>query len=304
MNYQHIRAFYAVAKEGTVSQAARRLGVSQPTLSQQIKALEERYQTHLFERSRRRLMLTETGKHLFSLSQRLMATAQEIDEAFEQAVSLETGSLRIAADGPAHAASLLAEFRTRYPHPSVAIQIGNARDVLEQVLAAQVDVAVVVDPPAIPGLHYLPLAPDPLEFVLPRGHRLAGLKQIPFPEVANETLIIRENRSRTRALLLAALESEGVEPRDMVEVSTREAIREVVARNVGISFFARSECAPDERLVSRPIAPIAAPIVMTTFVVCHEDRKRLGILRAFLELSADYARRWAASQPPQVTLRR
>src|ERR1700743_2915699 len=80
VNHQHLRAFHAVATDGSVSRAARRLNVAQPTLSQQLKALEERHQTPLFEGRKLPLSLTATGRQLFALTQKLFATSGDIDE--------------------------------------------------------------------------------------------------------------------------------------------------------------------------------------------------------------------------------
>src|ERR1700754_4713559 len=120
-NYQHLRAFHAIAVEGGVSRAARRLNVSQPTLSQQLKALEARHSVSLFEGRKSPLKLTTAGRDLFELTQRLFTTASDIEEMLGETASLAGGVLRLGSDSPYYAARVIDLFRCR--HPQAAIQV-------------------------------------------------------------------------------------------------------------------------------------------------------------------------------------
>src|ERR1700761_8641094 len=127
-NFQHLRAFHAIAIEGGVSRAARRLNVSQPTLSQQLKALEARHGVSLFEGRRSPLKLTPAGRELLALTHRLFTTAADID-----------GMLGLGSDSPYYAAKLLDLFRRRHPHAAVQVRMGNAREVMHWLSEAQID---------------------------------------------------------------------------------------------------------------------------------------------------------------------
>src|ERR1700744_643473 len=104
VNHQHLRAFHAVATDGSVSRAARRLNVAQPTLSQQLKALEERHQTPLFEGRKPPLRLTAAGRQLFTLTQKLFATSDDIDDLLGDGNDLTLGAVRMGSDCPIYAA--------------------------------------------------------------------------------------------------------------------------------------------------------------------------------------------------------
>src|SRR5215472_1852007 len=106
VNHQHLRAFHAIAVEGSVSRAARRLNVAQPTLSQQIKALESRHRAALFERRRPPLTLTPRGRELFTLTQRMFAASDEIDVFLGDGNGSALHAIRIGADSPIYAARL------------------------------------------------------------------------------------------------------------------------------------------------------------------------------------------------------
>ena len=129
VNLQHLRTFHAVAIEGSISRAARRLNVSQPTLSQQLKALEERHGVILFDGRKPPLRLSTLGRDLFAISQRLFAASTDVDELLGEARGLDASvTLRIASDSPPYAARLIAGFHRRHVDASISLRVGNARD--------------------------------------------------------------------------------------------------------------------------------------------------------------------------------
>ena len=198
-NYQHLRAFHAIALEGSVTQAARRLNVAQPTLSQQLKALEERHGVGLFESRRSPLKLTSAGRDLFALTERLFSAAADVDDMLGEAVSLNGGSLRIGGDCPPQVARVVARFRARNPGAHVQVRMGNARETIRGLSAAEIDVAIASDPPADGQFIYDPLYTDHLAVALPVDHPLAALETTPIQILAGVTLLIREPQSKTRA---------------------------------------------------------------------------------------------------------
>src|ERR1700759_4950409 len=103
VNHQHLRAFHAVATDGSVSRAARRLNVAQPTLSQQLKALEERHQMPLFEGRKPPLRLTAAGRQLFTLTQKLFATSDDIDDLLGDGNDPTLSAVRLGSDCPIYA---------------------------------------------------------------------------------------------------------------------------------------------------------------------------------------------------------
>ena len=222
-NYQHLRAFHAIAREGSVTRAARRLNVAQPTLSQQLKALEARHGVSLFESRRAPLRLSAAGRDLYELTERLFAAALDVDEMLGEAGAEACGSLRLGSDSPTYAARLIEAFRRRHPHTAVQVRMGNANDVMRWLAAAEVDAAVAADPPGDGMFIYEPLYVDHLSCALPTGHPLAGSASIPIATLAREVLLTREGKSKTRAFTERVFAEAGVgaahhdrasEPRD------------------------------------------------------------------------------------------
>ncbi|MDG2527942.1 LysR substrate-binding domain-containing protein [Caulobacter endophyticus] len=286
-NYQHLRAFHAIALEGSVTQAARRLNVAQPTLSQQLKALEERHGVGLFESRRSPLKLTSAGRDLFALTERLFSAAADVDDMLGEAVSLNGGSLRIGGDCPPQVARVVARFRARNPGAHVQVRMGNARETIRWLSAAEIDVAIASDPPADGQFIYDPLYTDHLAVALPVGHPLAALETTPIQSLAGETLLIREPQSKTRAFTEQALGAAEVEVCETLELQSRETIREAVALGLGVSVFFSSECPPDPRIAYRTLSGQVREQPLRGYLVCQQDRRRSALIRALRAIASE-----------------
>ncbi len=279
-SYQHLRAFHAIAIEGGVSRAARRLNVSQPTLSQQLKALEARYDVTLFESRKVPLKLTAAGSDLFELTKKFFATAADIEELLGGQSRLSGGMLRLGSDNPAYAAMVIDRFRREHPQTEVQVRMGNARDVIRWLGEAQIDAALASDPPGDATFSYQPLASDSLTCALPLRHPLADRETIPVAAIAGETLLMREPTSKTRAFTERAMADAEVQPSASIEMQSRETIREAIALGLGIGVFFSSECPPDSRIVYRPLDTGPREYQLRSYLVCQSERRRSALLRA------------------------
>ena len=159
--------------EGSFSRAARRLNVAQPTLSQQIKALEHRHQAVLFEGRRPPLRLTPTGRELLALTQRMFATSDEIDALLGDNVDSASHLIRLGADSPIYAVRLAQALDRSHPETAMEVRIDNARETLARLQDSKVDVAIVSDPSMDGQFFYAPLFADYLIVVVPVDHVLA-----------------------------------------------------------------------------------------------------------------------------------
>jgi aminoethylphosphonate catabolism LysR family transcriptional regulator len=279
-NYQHLRAFHAIAVDGGVSRAARRLNVSQPTLSQQLKALEARHGLTLFESRKVPLRLTAAGRDLFTLTQKLFATASDIDDMLGETAGVTGGIVRLGSDHPFYAAKIVELLRRHYPQIDIQVRMGNARDVMRWLGDAQIDAALASDPPGDGAFSYEPLASDSLSCALPVDHPLTALTAIPMDALAGETLLLREPTSKTRAFTERALADAGIVPRSIIELQSRETIREGIALKLGIAVFFSSECPPDARITYRPLDTQGRDYQLRNYLVCQTERRRSALMRA------------------------
>lgn len=283
-NFQHLRAFHAVACEGSIVRAARRLAVSQPTISEQLRTLEQRHQVPLFHGRKPPLVLTGAGKSLFALTQRLFSVSGEVDEFLSQCLAPGGLELRFASDSPTYAARFVAAYPARRPGAKVQVRIGNACEVVAWLKAGQVDAIIACDPPIDESLAYQAIYRDRLVLGLPRGHAFADSPTAPLGLMQGETLLLREAPSRTRQTTLHLLSRAGIEPVETIELHTRETIREGIAIGVGVSMFYSAECPPDPRIVYLPLC-CEVPI-QTGYVMCLADQRRSPLARGAFDTAA------------------
>ncbi len=290
VNHQHLRAFHAVAADGSISRASRRLGVSQPTLSQQLRTLELRHGVALFDGRRQPLELTDIGQRLFALTGKLFALADEVEQVLDQAVSAKDATLRIGSDSPVYAARLVAAYAEENPAVTVRVRIGNAEEVISWLRDGQLDAAIGSDPPIESAFSYQPLYCDQLAVALPLHHPLAERTDVPLTELYGETLLLREATSRTRRATEALFEQAGITPRRIIEFHTRETIREAIALGLGVSLFYSAESPPDPRIVTCAISADTPLPSFTGHLICQADQRRAAPMRALFQAAEELAK--------------
>lgn len=289
MNYAQLRAFHAVAEEGGFTKAAKRLNVTQPTLSGQVKNLEEGYGVKLFERRGRGIQLTELGKALHAVTQRYFALEGEVEELLYSARSLSRGSLKLFADAPHQIMPRVALFKRRYPGIALELHFGNSEQVLAAIHERRTDIGLLPEVEKDPQLYSQPLNRDELVIFVPRGHAWASRSSIKVEELTEERVVLREQGSSTRAIFARHLAAAGVRLKDTLEIEGREAVREAVAAGLGIGVIAESEFVRDERLAKLSVR--GAAMTVTTYAVCLKGRETMSALEAFFLLLKEDERR-------------
>ena len=284
MNYAQIKAFHAVATEGSFTKAAEALRVSQPAVTIQVKALEEAYGVLLVHRRGHRVMLTDLGARLLDVTRRVFGLMEEADELLSAAREMRSGHLRVGADGPFFVMPLLAAFIARYPGVRVTVAMGNSQSVLADLLEYRADVAVLARVGDDKRFYAVPFSRQPVVVFVSRDHAWAGRDEIRLAELDGQPMVLREVGSTTRRIFEAALGRAGVRPRVALEIGSREALREAVAAGLGIGVVSRAELGGDERFATLAVAD--ARLESDEFVVCLKERRNLRTVQAFLDLVA------------------
>jgi aminoethylphosphonate catabolism LysR family transcriptional regulator len=287
MNITQLRAFHLVAGEGSFSKAARLSGISQPTLSVQVRQLEEAHGARLFERQRRGVRLTALGQSLYDVTERLFAVEEEARALLTGAQAPSRGHLRVSADNAFHVMPVLAELRSRNPGLSFALRIDNSAAVLRHLTDYEADVAVMAKSVSDPRLRAFRFRSDRLVLFVPRDHAWAGRRAVPRSALAGEALVLRERGSITREVFEASLAEAQVFPARLTEVETREGVREAVAAGFGIGVVFASEFGTDARF--RMVEIGDAKLEVAEHVVCLAERRRLPLVRAFLDIASTMA---------------
>ena len=284
-----LRTFYAVAREGSFTAAARVLHVSQPTLTSQIKKLEASYGIDLFRRHGRGVELTETGKQLLKIAHRIISNQDEAVTFLKAVNGLEAGHLKIGAVGPYQAAEILAVFHQSYPGIKVSVNFGNSRDILKDVINYRADIGIVGLHTNDATLHSLPYSnPRPI-VIVPRSHPWSDRDSICLSELTNQKMIRRELGSLTRDAFESALARENVAVKFVLEISSKDGIVAAVAQNVGIGVISEEEHIPNRHVHALQISDIG--IKMQVLVICHTDRSEARLIKPFFEVAAKLAAR-------------
>ncbi len=285
ISHAHLRSFHAVALHGSFTRAAEMLNITQPTLSGQVRELEERYGTKLFVRHGRRVELTDIGKSAFSITRLIFRHEEEVEQLLQSARALTSGQLRVGADSPYIATPLLAQFQRLYPGIQISIQYGNSQQLMSWIQARRCDVAFL---PNIPGddklLYAIPLAPDRLVVFVSQDHAWAEKRSVTIEELVTQRIVLRERGSRTRSIFEDAVAAAGHALHDVMEISGREGVREAVAAGFGVGIVAENELLADKRLRALPVSD--AELVHAEYVVCLQEMRSLRVTEAFLEMVA------------------
>lgn len=281
MSVARLRAFLAVARHGSFSAGARALGLAQPTVTTQVQALEKQHEVELFHRRGRGAQLTQVGMALLPVAQQLGALELDAFNLLHDAGKLNTGKLRIGAVGPFHVIEMVDAYHRLYPGVELSIRVGNSAEVLADLENYVTDIAVLAGARDEPGLSSEHYASHAVILFAPVSHPLARFDSVPLSALQDAPLLQREAGSTTRAALEAVLEQAGVRPRPVMEIGSREALREAVARGLGLGTVSEAEFIPDARF--RAIRIEGDPVRTETYLYCLQERRESRLLSSFFD---------------------
>jgi len=245
MDTRQLAAFCEVVDRKSFSQAAERLGVTQPAVSLQIRSLEKRLGTKLLDRSGRRVAPTESGQRLYRAAQRMLAVeGQLLDELAGEDGALR-GELTLGAStGPGGTVVpvLLGEFQREHPELTVALSISDTNRVIEQVAERELELGIVGASPRHRGVVFEPFFRDEVILVVPPDHRFAG-KEVTLDQLREEPLILMQEGAGVRQVIEDELRRGPVRLRDLdvrLELGLQESVKSAAAAGFGVTFISRS----------------------------------------------------------------
>ncbi len=282
VSYNQIRSFHAVASARGFTAASKILHVGQPTITGQVQELESYYGVELFYRKGRRVDLTDTGKELFKVTQRMENLEKEAQELLQSEGCFKSGHLRIGSVGPYHVTEMLAVFHKRYPNLKITVTVRNSQEILESLLAFEVDVAVLSQTEEDKRILTIPFCEQPLVVFVDSKHPWAERKELRIEELENQTIVLREPGSTTRLAFEKALNQAGVKIRPVLEIGSREAVWLAVSKGLGIGVVADEEFMWHPNL--RKLKLVNANIFTTAHIVCLRERRKSRIIDSFLQI--------------------
>jgi DNA-binding transcriptional LysR family regulator len=245
MDTRQLAAFCAVVERKSFSQAAARLGVTQPAVSLQIRSLEQRLGRQLLDRSGRRVEPTEAGRRLYASAQRLLAAEEDLlEELAADDEGLVTGTLELGAStGPGGTVVplLLCEFQQQHPDVRVRLSVSDTQTVVEQVADRLLELGIVGAGRKHRGVAFEPFFRDEVVLACPAKHDLAG-KTLSLEQLKNEPLIVMQEGAGVRQVIEDELRKAGTRLRDLdvrLELGLQESVRSAVLGGHGVTFISR-----------------------------------------------------------------
>jgi LysR family transcriptional regulator, low CO2-responsive transcriptional regulator len=245
MDTRQLAAFCAVVERRSFSQAAERLGVTQPAVSLQIRSLEQRLGRQLLDRSGRRVEPTEAGLRLYASAQRLLqAEEQLLEELDSDDDGAVTGNLELGAStGPGGTVVpvILCEFQERRQGVHVRLSVSDTQTVVAQVAERELELGIVGAGRRHRGVTFEPFFRDEVVLALPATHSFAG-KTITLEQLKREPLIVMQDGAGVRQVLEDELRKSGARLRDLdvrLELGLQESVRSAVLAGHGVTFISR-----------------------------------------------------------------
>lgn len=295
MTLQELRYLVAVAEEGQVARAAARCHVGQPTLSTQLKKLEDSLGVQLFERGPRGLKPTAAGVPLIAQARVVLEEAEKLRALARATQDPMAGPLRLGVIptlGPYLLPYLLPMIRKRYPQLRLLLSEHLTAALLEALHTHMLDCALLALPVARDGLEVVELFREPFELALPAGHPLAKKKQVRPEDLADESLLLLAEGHCLRDQALDVCGATASASREEVQATSLETLRQMVAAGVGCTLLpqlsTQGGARPDKRLIE--LRPFARPaptrligLVWRARGARAEAARRLGeVIRAHL----------------------
>jgi LysR family transcriptional regulator, low CO2-responsive transcriptional regulator len=240
MDLHQLRVFHAAVKSGGFTRAADELHLSQSTVSQHIKLMEEELGGPLFMRVGKRVLVTEAGSVLLQYTERILRDLKNAEMAIREINSLRRGTVRLGV-GPTtliyRLPHVLRDYKRRFPDIDLIVLAGTTEFLLEALRGQHLDLAIIMKTAPQPGLGSTPLGSEELVLVLNREHPLARQRTIDPSDLAGLRFILYEKNTAMQDLIDRFFESLGIAPRIDMEVENNEAIKSLVRVGLGASIL-------------------------------------------------------------------
>jgi DNA-binding transcriptional LysR family regulator len=295
MNLHQLRIFCEVAEASNFSAAAERLHLTQPAVTLQIKNLEDYYDLKFFERTGKKVFLTEEGKILFDFASQILNLSRQAEEVIADIKELSRGTVRIATSysfADYYLPSLLKAFHKKYPAISIKISVGNSSQITEDTLLHKNDLAFVAYHPGNQRLIVREFVSDILMAIVPNGHKLAGRESITLNELNGEPLILREPGSSKRRMVDETFRKKRISPLVIMESASTLAIKKMVENGAGIAILSSQVVKKDVEANAFKALPFTEVEMAHRFYLIYQKDKYFSkALKAFIDLAMDLAQK-------------
>lgn len=300
MNNEHLRTFVAVAKKESFSEAARVLYVSQPTVTAQIKALEEELNTKLFIRTKKSVDITAAGKVLFHYAEEILNLCTKAENEIASLEDVLWGTLYVASSltvGESVLPVILHDFTKEHPSIQLKTEIINSSQIVDMISHSEIEVGLIEVDIRNPKLAIEPFMDDELVLFTHRDMPLPDEGYVSFAEFKEMPLIMREKGSGTRTVFEDGLSSRGhylEESRVVLEIGNTESIKTAVEAGLGVSILSKNTVRKEvESGLFKTFHLEDVRFKRQFYVVYEKDKTLSAVSQRFIELvhSVDWSGR-------------
>ena len=283
LSLKQLRAFTAIVEAGTITAAAAENGVTPPAIHHQLRQLEETLAIPLLERANGTAMPTEAGREILAVTQRIETLLADCVASIAGLSGMKHGRVAIGVISTAKyfAPRALAAFKRAHPQIDLRLLVGNRAETVAALERFEIDLAIMGRPPEHFDVTEAAIGEHPHVIIAAPGHPLAGRAAIPPAALLDQTFLLREPGSGSRALLGRLFAEAGLDPAGGMEFGSNETIKQAVMAGMGIALLSAHTIAAewaDRRLAILDV--LGTPILRQWFVVRRREKRLLPAGRA------------------------
>jgi len=288
-NLNQLKVFHVTAKMQSFTRAAEALFLTQPGISKYIKDLEEHYEVRLFDRLGKKVILTQAGEILCRKTEMIFGMIDQIKIELDDLRDLNRGALNIGASitlGVYILPEILGQFRARHPGVDISLDIALNRQVVENILANEVDIGFLGAPVDDERLRIEPFRKDELVLIVPGGDEWALRDTVDSQDLLSRTFICSGQGSGTRDIIEKRLAEAGIVLRNTIELGHTEAVKKAVEAGLGVSILSKLAILREEHLgFIRSLRLSDVDLQRTFFFAYRKDKYISKLTAAFLQFA-------------------
>jgi DNA-binding transcriptional LysR family regulator len=275
---RQLQVFESVARHLSFTRAAEELHLTQPAVSMQVKQLESMIELPLFEQMGKKVHLTEAGHAMVRHSRTMMSHLSEIERDINSLKGVEGGQLKICIASTVNyfATRLLSSFCEKYKKVHISLDVLNREELIRRLEANEPDLVLMGQPPESLDVEATPFMENPLILIANPQHPMAGESNIRISRLSEETFVMREPGSGTRSAMLRLFDEQGVKPKEGIQLSSNETIKQSVEAGLGLAVVSSHTVDLElkaGRLVSLDVEHFP---IMRQWYICYRRGKRLS----------------------------
>lgn len=288
LNFNQLRAFYHAAKYESFTVASKKLFITQPAVTAQVKLFENECNLKLFKKKGRNIFLTDEGKTLYEYARKIFEYEKELGNVIEEMSLLKRGTLRLGTTktyARYFMPFMITSFRETYPHIKIHLDEGSSLEMTRSLLDFKNEVAVIATAEKVPEVSFIPFSQEELVLILAPDHPLAKKTVLSFEELVKEPIIMKEVGSGTRRLVSELYSRQDCAPNVLMETSNTEFIKQVVQRGDGISFVVKEAVAAElkeKKIATVPIEGVEVYLDVSIAYLKNQSLSPAG--KAFLDV--------------------